>query len=154
MSTSVPWTEILQRLALTLLAGTLIGLNRWERGRAAGLRTTLLVSLAASIAMTQTNVLLSTVGKAANSFVVVDVMRLPLAVLSGMGFIGAGVILRRGQIVGITTAATLWFTTVMGLCFGGSQVGIGLVALALGLAVVLWASAGSRANCDRCAQER
>ena len=138
MSTSLPWTEIVQRLALTVLAGALIGLNRWERGRAAGLRTTLLVSLAASIAMIQTNLLLGTVGKAADSFIVMDLMRLPLGILSGMGFIGAGVILRRGQmVVGVTTAATLWFATVMGLCFGGGQLGIGLAALALGL-TVLW----------------
>jgi len=138
MSTSLPWIEISQRLTLTLVAGTLIGLNRWEKGRPAGLRTTLLVSLAASIAMIQANLILGTVGKAADSFVVIDVMRLPLGILSGMGFIGAGVILRRGQlVVGVTTAATLWFATVMGLCFGGGQVGIGLAALALGV-VILW----------------
>jgi putative Mg2+ transporter-C (MgtC) family protein len=138
MSTSLPWPELIQRLSYTLLAGALIGLNRWERGRAAGLRTTVLVSLAASIAMIQTNLLLGTVGKAADSFIVMDPMRLPLGILSGMGFIGAGVILRRGQmVVGITTAATLWFATVMGLCFGGGQVGIGLTALVLAL-IVLW----------------
>ena len=65
-------------------------------------------------------------------------MRLPLGILSGMGFIGAGAILHRGNMVtGVTTAATLWFVTVMGLCFGGGQIGLGLIALALGL-VVLW----------------
>lgn len=138
MPVSITWTEIVQRLAFTMIAGTLIGLNRWERGRAAGLRTTLLVSLAASIAMIQANLLMGTAGKAANSFVVLDLMRLPLGILSGMGFIGAGVILRRGQmVVGVTTAATLWFATVMGLCFGGGQTGIGLAAMTLGL-IVLW----------------
>jgi len=138
MSTSLPWTEIIQRLTLTLLAGTVIGLNRWERGRAAGLRTTILVSLAASIAMIEANLLLGTIGKTADSFVSMDVMRLPLGILSGMGFIGAGVILRRGRMVlGVTTAATLWFATVMGLCFGGGQIRIGLAGLALGVAV-LW----------------
>src|SRR3974390_842193 len=99
MTTTLPWTEILERLALTLVAGALIGLNRWERGRAAGVRTMVLLSLAASIAMIQANVLLGTTGKAANSFATMDVMRLPLGILSGMGFIGAGVILRRGQMV-------------------------------------------------------
>src|SRR5579872_7251906 len=138
MSTSLPWPEILQRLVLTLFAGTLIGLNRWERGRAAGLRTTLLVSLAASIAMIQTNLLLGTVGKAPNSFIVMDLMRLPLGILSGMGFIGAGAIVRRDDLVlGVTTAATLWFVTVLGLCFGGGQIALGLVSLALGM-IILW----------------
>ena len=65
-------------------------------------------------------------------------MRLPLGILTGVGFIGAGAILRRDEmVVGVTTAATLWFVTVMGLCFGGGQIGLGLAALGLSLSV-LW----------------
>ncbi len=138
MSTTLGWTEIALRLALTVVAGALIGFNRGEHGRPAGLRTTLLVCLAASIAMIQANLLLGTTGKASDSFIVLDLMRLPLGILSGMGFIGAGAILRRDNIVlGVTTAATLWFVTVVGLCFGGGQIGLGLAALILGL-IVLW----------------
>ena len=137
MSTELAWLEIARRMVLTLAAGSLLGFNRWERGRAAGLRTTVLVTLAASVSMIQTNLLLGTAGKAANSFVVMDVMRLPLGILSGMGFIGAGVILRREHaITGVTTAATLWFATVIGLCLGGGQTITGLVSLALGLTVL------------------
>jgi putative Mg2+ transporter-C (MgtC) family protein len=137
MTTDLNWSEIALRLGLAFVAGTLIGINRGEHARPAGLRTTLLVCLAASIAMIQTNLLLKTVGKAADSFVVLDLMRLPLGILSGMGFIGAGVILRKGDlIVGVTTAATLWFVTVMGLCFGGGQIWLGLVALALALLIL------------------
>jgi putative Mg2+ transporter-C (MgtC) family protein len=138
MPITLRWTDIAVRLALTVLAGALIGINRSERGRPAGLRTTLLVCLAASVAMIQANLLMATAGKAPNSFVVLDLMRLPLGILSGMGFIGAGAIVRRDNLVlGITTAATLWFVTVIGLCFGGGQLLLGLAALALGLAV-LW----------------
>lgn len=138
MPTTLGWNEIAFRLALTLIAGTLIGLNRGEHGRPAGLRTTLLVCLAASVAMIQTNLLIVTVGKTPDSFVVMDLMRLPLGILSGMGFIGAGAIVRRDNIVrGVTTAATLWFVTVLGLCFGGGQTNLGLVSLGLGMAV-LW----------------
>jgi putative Mg2+ transporter-C (MgtC) family protein len=138
MPYSIGWGDIAVRLILTVLAGTLIGINRGGHARPAGLRTTLLVCLAASIAMIQTNLLLGTAGKASNSFVTIDVMRLPLGILSGMGFIGGGTILKRGDIVqGVTTAATLWFVTVLGLCFGGGQNVLGMVALALGL-VVLW----------------
>jgi putative Mg2+ transporter-C (MgtC) family protein len=55
-----------------------------------------------------------------------------------MGFIGAGTILRRDNLVqGVTTAATLWFVTVIGLCLGGGQLVLGSTALGLGL-VVLW----------------
>ncbi len=139
MPETVSWTDIFVRLALTLLAGTLIGLNRSEHGRPAGLRTVLLVCLAASIAMIQMNLLLPTKGKDPDSYGVMDMMRLPLGILSGVGFIGAGAILRRGNMVtGVTTAATLWFVTVLGLCFGGGQIWLGLAALALGM-VVLWA---------------
>ncbi len=138
MSTTIGWPEIALRLALTIVAGALIGFNRGEHGRPAGLRTTLLVCLAASIAMIQANLLLGTVGKASDSFISLDLMRLPLGILSGMGFIGAGAILRRDNIVlGVTTAATLWFVTVVGLCFGGGQIGLGLAALVLG-SIVLW----------------
>ena len=88
--------------------------------------------------MIQANLLLGTVGKASNSFVVLDLMRLPLGILTGVGFIGAGAILRRDNMVlGVTTAATLWFVTVVGLCLGGGQIVLGLVALALGL-ITLW----------------
>jgi putative Mg2+ transporter-C (MgtC) family protein len=138
MSTTLDWVEIAYRLALTLVAGALLGLNRWERGRAAGLRTTMLVTLAASVAMIQANLLMSTVGKARDSFVVIDLMRFPLGILSGIGFIGAGVILRRGRmIVGVTTAATMWLATVIGLAMGGGQTGLGSAALVLAL-IILW----------------
>jgi putative Mg2+ transporter-C (MgtC) family protein len=121
-----------------VIGGALIGIDRGEHGRAAGLRTTLLVCLAASLSMIQVNLLLSVAGKAPNSFVVMDLMRLPLGILSGMGFIGAGAILRRDNlVVGITTAATLWFVTVMGLCFGGGQIALGWIAVALGLIVLV-----------------
>jgi putative Mg2+ transporter-C (MgtC) family protein len=66
-------------------------------------------------------------------------MRLPLGILSGVGFIGAGTILRRGnKVEGVTTAATLWFVTVIGLCFGGGQylLGLGSTALALVVATI------------------
>jgi putative Mg2+ transporter-C (MgtC) family protein len=130
--------EIALRLALTLVAGGLIGFNRGERGRPAGLRTIMLVCLAASLAMIQANLLLATPGKPGGSLGSMDVLRLPLGILSGMGFIGGGAILKRGDmIVGVTTAATLWFVTVVGLCFGGGQLTLGTVALVIGL-IILW----------------
>ena len=131
------WQTVALRLVLAFIAGGLVGLDRSERGQAAGLRTTILVCLAAAASMIQANLLLPTVGKASDSFVVLDAMRLPLGILSGMGFIGAGAILRRGDRVrGVTTAATLWFVTVLGLCFGGGQIALGLALLILGLAVL------------------
>jgi putative Mg2+ transporter-C (MgtC) family protein len=137
MLTILTWQEIAFRLLLTTLAAGVIGFNRDERGHSAGLRTNLLISLAACIAMIQTNALINSVGKPSDSFVVMDIMRLPLGILSGIGFIGAGAIIKRGEMItGVTTAATLWFVTVMGLCFGGGQLGLGLASFALGFAIL------------------
>lgn len=133
MANAVSWRDIVLRLGLTVLTAGAIGFNRDERGHSAGLRTNLLVGLAACVAMLQANLLISSAGKPPNSFVVMDIMRMPLGILSGIGFIGAGAIIKREEmIVGVTTAATLWFVTVMGLCFGGGQNGLGLAAFGLG----------------------
>jgi putative Mg2+ transporter-C (MgtC) family protein len=138
MSVSIPWSDIAIRLVLTVVAALALGFNRSEYGKAAGMRTLLLVCLAASVAMIQVNLLLPTAGRPSDSFVMNDLMRLPLGILTGVGFIGGGVILRRGDIVtGVTTAATLWLATVIGLCFGGGQNELGLAATALGLCA-LW----------------
>jgi len=132
------WLDIGLRLLLTLLAGAIIGFDRGARGHAAGFRTTILVTLAASVAMIQANLLLPLVGKTPGSFAVMDLMRLPLGILTGVGFIGGGTILRRGDLVtGVTTAATLWLVTVIGLCFGGGQLILGAVTTALAV-VTLW----------------
>ncbi len=126
------WEDIGLRLVLTLLAGALVGLNRGVRGHAAGLRTTILVALAACVAMIQANILLSVGGKNPGSFGVMDLMRMPLGILTGVGFIGAGTILRRGNMItGVTTAATLWVVTVIGLCIGGGQLALGVCATGL-----------------------
>jgi hypothetical protein len=90
MATTIDWFDIALRLALSGVASAVIGANRGEHDRPVGLRTTMLVSLslAATISMIQVNLLLPIAGKSADSFVVMDLMR--LHILSGMGFIGAG----------------------------------------------------------------
>lgn len=138
MPVHLSWEQVALRLALTVIAGLIIGINRGEHGRAAGMRTTLLVCLTASLSMILANRLLATSGKTSESFVQLDLMRLPLGILTGVGFIGAGTILRRGSmIVGVTTAATLWFVTMLGMCFGAGDITLGSAALAIGWAV-LW----------------
>jgi putative Mg2+ transporter-C (MgtC) family protein len=133
------WPDIAVRLVLTMLAGAVIGFNRGARGHAAGFRTTILVALAASVAMIQANMLLSLNGKTPGSFAVMDLMRLPLGILTGVGFIGGGTILKKGDLVtGVTTAATLWLVTVIGLCLGGGQLILGIAAMLLGV-LTLWA---------------
>jgi putative Mg2+ transporter-C (MgtC) family protein len=132
------WPDIAMRLLLTLVAGIALGLNRGARSQAAGFRTTILVGLAACVAMIQANLLLDLEGKTSSSFGVMDLMRLPLGILTGVGFIGGGTILKRGDIVtGVTTAAALWIISVIGLCFGGGQLGLGMIATILAI-TTLW----------------
>jgi putative Mg2+ transporter-C (MgtC) family protein len=139
MPTTVHWAEIAIRLGVAVAVALAIGYNRSEHGKAAGMRTTVLVCLAATLAMIQVNLLLLTAGRPSDSFVMNDLMRLPLGILTGVGFIGAGAIMRRDNLVlGVTTAATLWLVTVIGLCVGGGQIALGLAGAAIGLAA-LWA---------------
>ncbi len=123
------WIDIVVRLAAALIAGAVIGLNRERGGHTAGFRTCILVSLAACVSMIQANHLLSTSVDANGSM---DILRFPLGILTGVGFIGGGAILRRGNIAtGVTTAATLWLATVIGLSFGGGQIITGIAATIL-----------------------
>jgi putative Mg2+ transporter-C (MgtC) family protein len=137
MPTILTWQAVTLRLLLTAICAGVLGFDRDEHGRPAGLRTNLLVGLAACLAMLQANWLINSNGRAEDSFVVMDIMRLPLGILSGIGFIGAGAIIKRGElIVGVTTAATIWFVTVMGLCFGGGQLELGLAGFVLGFLIL------------------
>ncbi len=124
--------EILIRMGLAAVAGAILGIERERHGRAAGLRTTLLVSMAACIAMIISDQFYrdSFARNSENSWHP-DPARLAAGVLAGMGFLGAGVIIRQSDymIRGVTTAATLWFVTIIGLAFGAGAIGVGLVAL-------------------------
>nr|WP_227793656.1 MgtC/SapB family protein [Paenibacillus guangzhouensis] len=121
--------EMTIRLLLALLLGGLIGLERELGGHSAGFRTHILVCLgSAAIA------LLSMYGFAAFSVdpnVRLDPARLAAQVISGIGFLGAGTILRTGlTISGLTTAASLWVVAAIGLSAGaGFYYGAGILTL-------------------------
>lgn len=120
-ATHNPWfiseLDILIRLATALLLGGLIGLEREQSNHAAGLRTNILVCLGACLLM-----LLSIYGFSdfvAETNVRVDPARLAAAVITGVGFLGAGTILFTGKsITGLTTAASLWVVAAIGLAVG------------------------------------
>lgn len=139
MPLTLTWEQIALRILLASIASLLIGFNRDEKGHPAGMRTTMLVCLAACLAQLQANMMLTTAGKTMSSFSVLDLERLPLGILSGIGFIGAGVIVkRRNSIVsGVTTAATIWYVSMLGLLFGGGQLRLACSATVLAIAI-LW----------------
>lgn len=102
------------RLAATVLLGGLIGVERGRHGRAAGMRTHILVCLGSTLTML--------VGLYAAEFLNgdADPLRISAQVISGIGFLGAGTILikERQQVTGLTTAAGLWATAAVGLAIG------------------------------------
>lgn len=127
----------LVRLALSFVAAFLLGWNREELGHPAGLRTHVLICVAACTAMQLGNWMLVETGRTGNPLFRLDLMRLAQGVLAGIGFIGAGTILKQGNIVrGVTTAATVWLVTVIGLCFGAGAWRLGLCATGATLATL------------------
>ncbi|MBQ8689541.1 MAG: MgtC/SapB family protein [Clostridia bacterium] len=102
------------RLALALIVGGIIGLERGKQGRAAGMRTHILVSIGSALTAMIGFYLYDTLG------VATDPMRIAAQVISGIGFLGVGTILIKGrfQITGLTTAAGLWATAAIGLALG------------------------------------
>ncbi|GAA5125373.1 MgtC/SapB family protein [Luteolibacter yonseiensis] len=132
--------EILLRVALAAGAGTLLGIEREKHGRAAGLRTTLMVTLASCVAMILSDAFYEeSFAKQPNmGSWHPDPARLAAGVLAGMGFLGAGVIIRQSNhmVRGVTTAATIWFVTIIGIAFGAGAIGIGLLATVSSLMIL------------------
>ena len=116
--------SVMIRLVITVLCGGAIGLEREYKRRAAGFRTHILICLGAAIAMLTSQYLYIELG------LYTDVARLGAQVISGIGFIGAGVIIvtRERRIKGLTTAAGLWASATIGLACGGGYIECALAA--------------------------
>lgn len=132
--------QILLRVLATLIAGAIVGTERESHGRAAGLRTTILVAVAACVAMLISESLFDyVVDLGGNTGTRPDPARLAQGVLGGMGFLGAGAIIRQGnRVQGVTTAASLWYVTMLGLAFGGGIWLIGFVGVLVALIILLF----------------
>jgi putative Mg2+ transporter-C (MgtC) family protein len=108
------WKIVLLRLSLALFCGGLIGLDREKAHRPAGLRTNILVCIGSALAML-TGEFLFTEFNVAN----LDPTRIGAQVISGIGFLGAGtIIMKKGSVYGLTTAASLWAVACTGLAIG------------------------------------
>lgn len=125
-------------LLAAVLAGGMIGFEREWRGRAAGLRTHILVCLASALLME------AAVSQSAWRFdalagtqIVSDPTRMAHGVLTGIGFLCAGVIFRAGfSIHGLTTAASLWITSAIGLLFGAGLFTLAATGTVLAAAIL------------------
>lgn len=129
------WLDIVARLALSVVVGAVIGINRDLHHKQAGVRTNSLVSLGAALAV------LVVMPPGADDAHRIDAMsRVIQGVLTGIGFLGAGVILRdpaSRHVTGLTTAAAIWLSALLGVaCGAGAYVAVG-IALLLGLGVIV-----------------
>ena len=116
-------------IATATLAGGLVGLEREWRGHPAGLRTHLLVCLASTLLMLAAVNQLDWSESLPAEVVRIDPVRMAHGVLTGVGFLCGGVIFRQGLSVhGLTTAASLWITSALGVLFGVGLYGLGAAA--------------------------
>lgn len=125
------WITVIVRIILAAVAGGIVGMERGLHGRAAGMRTHMMVCLGAAL-----TTLLGVYNVEVLGVDWADPLRVGAQVISGVGFLGAGTImLKKGnsQIRGLTTAAGLWTTAVIGLSIG---IGFYLAALLTTLVVV------------------
>ena len=106
---------LLGRLALSCILGGLIGYERESKSKSAGLRTNMLVCIGSCLIMILSTEIYSTVEGKTNA----DPARLAAQVVSGIGFLGAGAIMKEGlNVTGLTTAACLWVVAGVGLSVG------------------------------------
>ncbi len=123
-------TTLVVRVAVAALLGGLVGWEREAKGRAAGLKTHILVSIGSALFVLAP--LLSDIDPG-------DVTRVMQGIVSGIGFLGAGAILkldREERIEGLTTAAGVWMTAAIGMAAGMGQEMVALVTTLVALVVV------------------
>ncbi len=123
-------TEIVRRLILAAALGAVFGLERELRQKSAGLRTNILIAVGSAV-FTVMSIEMA-VGTSA------DPARIAAQIVAGIGFLGAGAIMRtRGGVQGLTTAATVWVNAAVGVAAGGGRYHLALIATAVTVAVLL-----------------
>jgi len=127
--------ELMARLATAVVLGAAVGVERELHGKQAGLRTHTLIALGAAL-LTVMSVLIPAPFAAA--YHTGDVSRIASNIATGVGFLGAGVILHsRGRIVGLTTAATIWVVAAIGVAAGAGEYVIAVGTCVLVLVVLV-----------------
>jgi putative Mg2+ transporter-C (MgtC) family protein len=135
---TLDWWEVLLRLALAAALGAAIGFERELREREAGLRTHLLVSLGSALFTITSAYGFHAFLASGQSVVRADPTRIAAQIVTGIGFLGAGAIIRQGLSVrGLTTAATLWVVAAIGLAAGAGYYSAAVITTVLVL-VSLW----------------
>jgi len=125
-------------LLVALLVGAIIGFEREIHGRPAGLRTHMLVCLASAVLIQASRVVPHTLVPQSDAFrLIMDPNRLAAGIMTGIGFLGAATVIRSGDMVrGITTGATVWTTTGLGIVVGQGEYVLALAASVLVLVIL------------------
>jgi putative Mg2+ transporter-C (MgtC) family protein len=132
------WVDVAFRLFAAAALGGAIGLEREVREREAGLRTHLLVSVGAALFTLVSAYGWSDFTFSARSGVTFDPTRIAAQIVTGIGFLGAGAIIRQGLSVrGLTTAATLWLAAAIGMASGAGYWEAAVIAT-VGAIITLW----------------
>ncbi len=129
------WVEIILRLGAATLIGGMIGLNRELRGKPAGVRTLGIVGLASALVVMVASAPLGLSSPHPDA-----ISRVIQGVVTGIGFLGAGVIVRTGglgSIHGLTTAASIWLTACLGMACGVASWRMVAVAVPLAFLVLI-----------------
>jgi putative Mg2+ transporter-C (MgtC) family protein len=122
--------ELIQRLVLAAVLGAALGFERELRQKAAGLRTNMLIAIGSALFTLMSYEL----ADARNA----DPGRVAAQIVTGIGFLGAGAILRtNGGVHGLTTAATIWVNAAVGVAAGGGEFHLALIATVITLGVLL-----------------
>lgn len=133
----IPATEIIIRILLGALLGGIIGFERQTHGRPAGFRTHLLVSVASTLLMIISEYY-HYLGIHDPSYIRIDPARIAAGAITGVGFLGAGVIVKTGvNIQGLTTAACLWIVSAIGLSIGSGLYLAGILSFVITF-LTLW----------------
>jgi len=136
--------EDILKIILAVTAGGLIGVEREFRDKAVGFRTLIFICVGACLFT-----ILS-----ANFAPASDPNRIAANIVTGVGFLGAGVILRNGgKIIGLTTAATIWLTAAVGMAIGGGEYLISAVVV-LAAMIILWLLPAVEHRIDNAREER
>jgi putative Mg2+ transporter-C (MgtC) family protein len=126
--------EVTLKLILAVALGGLIGLERETSHKPAGLRTNILICIGSTMMMILAGLLIG--GEGGNSE---QVARIAAAVITGVGFIGAGTIIQaRGSVLGLTSAATIWSVAGLGLVIGAGYYVIAIIFSGIVILILLF----------------
>ncbi|HHW09536.1 MAG TPA: MgtC/SapB family protein [Firmicutes bacterium] len=136
---TITYGEIVLRLFTAVVLGGLVGLERESHGRPAGFRTHILVCLGSSLIMILSIYGFASLSAADGGFRTYDPGRLAAQIVSGIGFLGAGTILKEGATIrGLTTAASLWVIAAIGMAVGAGAY-FAALATTFFITLTLWA---------------